>query len=484
MTDTFEQPGPGGWMLLRDHFPGALTAEYQRLYAETCPSGMAAYMARYGVLARTLDIAFVHGHLYITPVPLAGPREMRRPPPFIAVWLLARLHPAFRRRTRAAKRALADRPWRKAATDWFDKERGEWKARNESLQAVDPAGLSAEELRTHLTSCRAHAAAGYRRHFELHGDDLLPLGLLVARCAEWGVDATTAARALAGAGSDHAPLDEPAPWQLVTGYDLDGLAWCELDVLKHAQPGPPNPALDLRPLVLEDHHEELQHLVDDARSAVVLRDDNGVFTGAWPMGLLRRAMLEAGQRLKIDHAIELTVAELDQRLAGQPRPTDDEAASRARTRAANSSRVPPPRLGPDFALPPLSALPRALALIGAAQLAAADNMVGADDATVGIGDRPYTGRALVVDDPTEAFDLIESGDVLITTSTSPTWNVLLTYAGALVTTSGGLLSHAAVLARELGIPALIGHHDARHGITTGTLVTVDPTMRTISVEGS
>ena len=71
----FRAPGPGGWRRLADHFPGALTAEYQRIYAETCPPGMATYMERYGVLARTLDVAFVHGHLYIAPVPLAGPRE-------------------------------------------------------------------------------------------------------------------------------------------------------------------------------------------------------------------------------------------------------------------------------------------------------------------------------------------------------------------------------------------------------------------------
>jgi len=78
---TFTAPGPGGWRRLADHFPRALTAEYQRIYAETCPPGMSSYMQRYGVLARTLDVAFVHGHLYITPVPLAGPRDPRRTPP-------------------------------------------------------------------------------------------------------------------------------------------------------------------------------------------------------------------------------------------------------------------------------------------------------------------------------------------------------------------------------------------------------------------
>ena len=77
----FPAPGAGGWRRLADHFPRAVTAEYQRIYAETCPPGMASYMERYGVLARTLDVAFVHGHLYITPVPLAGSREPRRTPP-------------------------------------------------------------------------------------------------------------------------------------------------------------------------------------------------------------------------------------------------------------------------------------------------------------------------------------------------------------------------------------------------------------------
>ena len=71
MTE-FTAPGPGAWRRLADHFPRALTPEYQLIYAETCPPGMAAYMERYGVLARTLDVGYVHGHLYVAPVPLAG----------------------------------------------------------------------------------------------------------------------------------------------------------------------------------------------------------------------------------------------------------------------------------------------------------------------------------------------------------------------------------------------------------------------------
>lgn len=478
---SFEPPGPGGWKGLADHFPGALTLEYQRLYAETCPPGMASYMSRYGVLARTLDVGYVHGHLYITPVPLAGPREMRHTPPTAAVWLMARLHPEFRRRTRAARQALADRPWRATAAHWFDTERAQWCERNRQLQDVDPSPMSSAQLIEHLNDCRQLVIAGYRRHFELHGDDLLPIGLLIARCSEWGIEPSIAMRSLHGAVAP-VPMVEPPEWQLVTGYDLDSLSWHELDTPPSPQPSPDVDAFDLRPLVPSPHHAELDQLVADARAAVPLRDDNGAITGAWPMGLLRRAMLEAGRRLELQDpaaAVEATVDELAARLAGSQLPSNDDLADRRSDRTRRSRLNAPPSLGPEFAIPPLRALPRALALIGAAQLATADHMLGGAE-RVGIGTHAHTGRAVVVADPGTAMDLIELGDVVVTRSTSPSWNSILALAGALVTTSGGLVSHAAVIARELDIPAVIGDTTAFDRFSTGTIVTVDPETATVT----
>lgn len=479
---TFAPPGRGGWKRLADHFPGALTPEYQRLYAETCPPGMASYMAAYGVLARSLDVAYVHGHLYITPVPLAGPREMRRPPPASAVWLLSRVHPGFRRRTRAARRALAERPWRAVARHWFDVERATWIQLNEDIQADEPGAMTTPELTAHLGRCRDHVAAGYLRHFELHGDDLLPIGLLIARCAEWGVEPAAAMRALQGASPLSAATVEPPAWQLVTGYDLDCLAWGELESRPDRLAPRQIEALDLHPLVGDDHHDELDQLVADARAAIPLRDDNGAVTGAWPMGLLRRAMLEAGRRLELANpalAVEATVSELVDRLAGGADPSSTELARRHADRAHWSQLDAPATLGPDFAIPPLRPLPRALALIGAAQLAAADHMLGGTRSE-GVGTEPHTGRAIVVDDPATAMALIEPGDVVITRFTSPSWNSILARAGALVTTTGGLVSHAAVIARELGIPAVIGDATACERFATGTTVTVDPVTATVT----
>lgn len=286
-------------------------------------------------------------------------------------------------------------------------------------------------------------------------------------------------QALAGASPVSTGSATPPAWQLVTGYDLDALAWCELPVTAAPpQAGEVEP-LDLRPLVPSRDHAELHALLDDARQAVALRDDNGAVIAAWPMGLLRRAMLEAGRRLGIDpagNAVELTADELVSALVTGVAPADltDRAEQRAAARRIASALDAPNGLGPGFAIPPLDALPRPLALIGAAQLATADHMLGAGGGAVGVGDQPYTGRALVVHDAHDALVTIEPGDVVITSATSPSWNVVLAQAGAVVTTTGGLLSHAAVIARELGIPAVLGDVTATRRFHTGATVIVDP----------
>jgi len=477
--DAFVAPSPGEWRRLGDHFPGALTPEYQRLYTATCPPGLADYMARYGVLARGIDVAYIHGHAYLAPVPLAGPREMKRVPPRAAIWTMARLHPAFRARTRAARSTLADRPWRRAAAQWFSAERAQWIDRNRTVESVTPSSLADQELSEHLLDCARLATDGYRRHFELHGDDLLPVGLLVARCAEWGIDAATAGTSLVGA-ADRTMEPIAAEWQLVSGYDLDSLARCEL-TRPTTHPSATPAAGDLRRLVASEHHDELQQLVDDARAAAHLRDDNGEVIGAWPLGLLRRSMLEAGRRLGLarpELAVEALVSELVQWLETHDGHVDELLEERFIDRQRRSRLAAPDKLGPEFPIPPLDALPRPLALIAAAQLAAMDQMLGSQ--AVGIGSAPHTGRALIVDDPGHALDLIEPGDVIVTNFTCPSWNTVIALAGGLVTATGGPLSHAATLARELGIPAVVGLPAATTRFAHASQLCVDPVNATVT----
>lgn len=82
-----------------------------------------------------------------------------------------------------------------------------------------------------------------------------------------------------------------------------------------------------------------------------------------------------------------------------------------------------------------------------------------------------TGPARVIMDPAGAH--LEPGEILVAPSTDPGWTPLFLTAGGLVMEMGGSMSHGAVVAREYGIPAVVGVPDATTAITTGQLITVD-----------
>ena len=67
----------------------------------------------------------------------------------------------------------------------------------------------------------------------------------------------------------------------------------------------------------------------------------------------------------------------------------------------------------------------------------------------------------------------EPGEILVAPSTDPGWTPLFLTAGGLVMEMGGSNSHGAVVAREYGIPAVVGVPEATHKIVTGQLITVD-----------
>ena len=77
------------------------------------------------------------------------------------------------------------------------------------------------------------------------------------------------------------------------------------------------------------------------------------------------------------------------------------------------------------------------------------------------------------------FGRIEPGDVIVCPSSNPSWVPVFTIAGGLVTNTGGVLSHAAVVAREFGLPAVVGITDATTRIADGRLVEIDGTAGTV-----
>jgi pyruvate,water dikinase len=295
-------------------------------------------------------------------------------------------------------------------------------------------------------------------------------------------------------------------WRLTTGYDLEDSCLVELpDVIVtsiraaaevRAAVDPEERAAkalaELRASIPVDHLAEFDELVEDARLSYGLRDENGPLTYEWPAGLLRRALLEADRRLvasgglsRPGEVFELTVDEVAQLLRTGSGPTAAELARRRDERRAWAALDPPERLGPEEADPPLQVFPTHLARITDVVLTVVASMEavkgGASLSGTGVGRGTYRGTARVVHDVNDALSRLEPGDVLVAPYTAPTYNAVISIAGALVVEEGGLLCHAAVIARELDIPAVVGARDAMERIPDGALVEVDPAKGTVLV---
>ena len=543
----FRAPGAGRWELDRSHGLGGATPIFQWLLGESSDAAFRRLFREFGLPADTMSMVFVHGFIYTRLRPLFGAdRQATRVPPAAVLRLVARVHPELRRRERAAARTLQERPWRAVIDHWHAVDRPQLEATNLAFQDVELGGLDAGGLADHVAALLAHARRSCEQHFYLHGFDLGPLGLLIHETRGWGLPtpevlqalvgaspSTSAPReaassirsAVAAAGASPATLDElravsPAVAEAVdrylryrghvlyTRYDLDGLTLIEtpdvlLATVLHGRDGDgdvPDPSAiagSLRERVPPGQQERFDDLLAEARAAMDLRDDNGPNTVEWPMGLLRRGLLEAGRRLAgegrlqaAEHVFELVHTEVEGLLRSGRGPTAEELAARAEGRRLEMALEPPVTLGPPQAEPPLDALPPNLArmtgvvqavtqelgMAGRSDLAPADPLQG-----VGIGTAVYRGRARVALSPEEAIADLEPGDVLVTRTTSPAYNLVLTLVGGLVTAEGGPMSHAAVLARELGFPAVVGAPGALDRIPDGSVVEVDPVAGRVSL---
>ena len=103
----------------------------------------------------------------------------------------------------------------------------------------------------------------------------------------------------------------------------------------------------------------------------------------------------------------------------------------------------------------------------------------------GLGASPgrASGAVRVLESPAEDAAM-QAGEVLVTRMTSPDWVPIMRRAAAIVTDAGGMTSHAAIVARELGLPCVVGARDATRVLATGMVVTVDGSTGTVSEGGS
>ena len=254
----------------------------------------------------------------------------------------------------------------------------------------------------------------------------------------------------------------------------------------------------VRAQVPAEHQAEFDELLGEARLIYRLRDERGVYSDIWASGIMRRAALAAGRRVasrgRIATADQLLDAGLDEMCAlvsGTGGPSADELASRAEYRATHTAKEAPPMLGPPAPPPPdLAALPPAAGRLMGATFIALGHLFGSSEAAneekklfgLAASKGVYEGPARRVAGPSE-FGRIVKGDVLVTESTTEAFNILLPLLGAIVTDNGGLLSHSAIVAREYGIPGVVGTREATDRIADGVRVRVDGDAGEVTVLG-
>lgn len=218
------------------------------------------------------------------------------------------------------------------------------------------------------------------------------------------------------------------------------------------------------------------------RYAILREEQAGWFTLGWPV--MRRAALRLGEQLRQIGAIEqaedvffVTKAELDACIgASQAESGRDVVDLRARVAARRGIWERQRRLSPPLTIGnPLGArvIARAADGMRASGVARAPEAARAD-VLVGMPASPgrASGPVRVIHGP-EDFDRFQPGEVLVAQVTAPAWTPLFDRAVAVVTDGGSLAAHASLVAREYGIPAVVGVSDATLRLRDGRQVIVD-----------
>ena len=533
----FAPPGPGTWLLDAVHMPRPFTRFQQAIHPAGIDAGFRESMARYGVLVATLDYRFINGLGYFQPVP-APPDEI---PARIAAgqaavegriwradldrWVNA-VKPAAIASSMALQRidpaALSQEALKgHIAACIAHLQRMVRQHHSFNGAAILPvgdfiasvvawSGLPAGQFLSLLRGAAPESAGSFP---EL---DRLVTALRSSSAGREVLSSGNAGAALAGlrampgeVGAAATAYLDIVSWRLLDSLDTGDPTAIEMpDVLvsgirRAVEDGAPAPAhagkdeeARLRDLIPDAHKADYDSLLSETRLMSRLRDERGLYSDVWAAGITRRALLEAGRRLaeagrlhEPAHLIEGDPGEIDGLINGRGGPDADELAERCDVRMSLRATDGPPFLGePPHPPPPLDGLPPATARMMRALGTAIDaifapsHAVSEDGVVRGTPASPglYQGTARVIAGPHE-FARLKRGDVLVTATTTEAFNIVLPLLGAMVTDAGGLLSHAAIVSREYGIPGVVGCLDATARIHDGATVAVDGTTGEIRI---
>ncbi len=254
----------------------------------------------------------------------------------------------------------------------------------------------------------------------------------------------------------------------------------------------------IRERVPPAHHAEFDALLAEARLVYRVRDERVFHGDTMANGIVRRAILAVGERLVSqgrakdpEDLVDATPGEIEALLKGRSYPTAEELAARARWRRETPITAAPATLGfepsppppPEWLPPDAARLQRITALImslifdvhkGGGHHDRSVRLQPDQQVLKGFAVSPgvYEGPVRLIRD-VEELPSVQQGEVLVASSTGSTFNVVLPLIGALVTERGGVLSHAAIVSREYGLPGIVGCVGATTKLKTGMRVRVD-----------
>ena len=533
----FDPPGPGFWEQDAVHLPRPVTRYWAEMHPEPFRRGFQELTSFYGMLIDTLDYRYLNGFAYKTVVPVPDsevPARFQRAQEAVdgKLWReqLRDWDETFKPRSIATHRelqavdtdALSDDEFvayltrcrahhiemiyqhmrhtgaAVVPTGDFLAHVGDWTGLPMSellglMRGASPVSSGASsELERLIAAINADPAA--RRILDSDGDP----GEVLAELRSFDGEAGAAAAAY---------LDLVG-YRLLDGFDISGRYALEMpDTLLRAirvaieEGGPKEVEVEtqivaVRDQVPEEHRAEFDDLLEEARLTYRLRDERGVFSDIWASGIMRRAAVAAGHRLAAkgrihqpEHFVDADFEEMKALLSGAGGPSAEELAERQAFRASHTNKDVPATLGPAPPPPPdPSGLPPAAARIMRATMIAVGEIFGSSQAEheerlvrgLAASAGVYEGPARLIADATE-FDRIVQGDVLVTESTTEAFNILLPLLGAIVTDAGGLLSHAAIVSREYGIPGVVGTREGTGLIPDGASVRVDGNAGEVTV---
>jgi len=524
----FAAPGPGSWEQDPVHMPRAMTRYWTEVHPAAFARGTADFASFYGMLIGGLAMSYVNGIGYKTVLPVPEdeiPQRFQRAEEVFAgrLWreqlrewdetfkpgAIARHRElqavdadaladdelvAYLGRCRDHHAAMITQHMRHTAsavvpTGDFLAHVGDWTGLPQSellglMRGASPvsAGASAE-LERLTEAVRADPAA--QELLASDGDAAATLAALTALDGEAGAAMTDYLELVGNRLLDGFDISEPSALEL-PGQLLQATRTAVAGGVDDT--GVEERIADVRSKVPAEHRDSFDELLEEARLLYRLRDERGVYSDIWASGIVRRAVLAAGRRLTDsgciqapEHLLDAGFDEMCALLEGADSPSADELAARAEYRATHTAKDAPATLGPPPPPPPdPSNLPPTVARLMRATGLALGALFGSseaqhdEDLLRGLAASPgvYEGTARLVSGPAD-FTRIVQGEVLVTVSTSEAFNILLPLLGGIVTDSGGLLSHAAIVAREYGIPGVVGTREATERIPDGARVRVD-----------